>query len=150
MQIMRERFLAIDMLSELHRGQSDGRVHVIGRGDIDGIDVLRFLFEQFAPVLIDPRVRELFAGFGGPVEIHITDRDDLDILAVGDLGEVGPSLPTCAEAGVAEGCERRAREEIAGDKRGACGRGAKEFEKRPARIGLRMVHGLTWEFSRVA
>ena len=36
--VMRERFLAKDMLAGLHRGHADHCVGVIGRGDEHGVD----------------------------------------------------------------------------------------------------------------
>ena len=59
-KIVRERFLTIDMFAQLHRGDANRRVHVVGRGDVDGINIVFLAFQQFPPVLIKPGVRKLF------------------------------------------------------------------------------------------
>lgn len=46
-----EGLLHVNVLVQIHGGESDGRVHVIGRGDDDGVDVL-LLFQHFAIVRI--------------------------------------------------------------------------------------------------
>src|ERR1051325_1400251 len=47
----RERLLHVDVLAEFHGRERDGRVHVIGRSDDDGVDVLLF-FEHLAIVFV--------------------------------------------------------------------------------------------------
>ena len=65
--IVGERLLPIDMFAELHGAHRDRRVHVVGRGDVDRIDILCFLVEQFAPVPVEARVGELFPRLLGAI-----------------------------------------------------------------------------------
>ena len=50
---MGQRLLAIDVLAQLHRAHRDGRVHVVGRGDVHRVNVLGLLVQQLAPVLVN-------------------------------------------------------------------------------------------------
>ena len=53
-----KRLLHVDVFSQSHRGKGDVRVHVIGRGDEDGVDVLLML-EHIAIVLIALGLRQV-------------------------------------------------------------------------------------------
>ncbi len=46
-----ERLLHVDVLAEIHGGRGDGRVHVVGRGDDDGVDVFLVL-EHVAVIFV--------------------------------------------------------------------------------------------------
>ena len=82
---MGEGFLTINMLTELHGADAHGGMHVIGSGDIDGVDVFSFFVEQLTPVLIEACFWELFPCLHSLSEVHITDSDDFDVLAICDL-----------------------------------------------------------------
>ncbi len=53
-----ERLLHIDVLAEIHGGRGDGRVHVVGRGDDDGVDVFLVL-EHVAVIFVALGFRQL-------------------------------------------------------------------------------------------
>ena len=57
-QIVRQRFLAVNVFSQLHRAHGDAGVHVVGGGDVHGIDVFGFFIEELSPVLINFDVGE--------------------------------------------------------------------------------------------
>lgn len=81
-------------------------MHVVGGGYIHGVDVLRFLFEQLTPVLIDPFLGEFLPRIRRAVEVHIADGDDLDAGAFGNLGKILPCHSASPEAGVAQDARR--------------------------------------------
>ena len=58
-QRVRQRLLAVDVLAGADRGQRGHGVDVVGRADGDGVDVLRFLVEHDAEILVAPGLREM-------------------------------------------------------------------------------------------
>ena len=96
---VRHRFFAIDVLAHLHRPDRSRCVYMVGRSDGDGVDVLRFLVEHPAKILVDLRVRELLERSLGPVGVDVTERDDIFVLASVDIA--GPA-PADADAGDVE------------------------------------------------
>ena len=48
--IVRQRFLSIDVFAQLHCAHPNRRVHMIGRGHIGGIKIFRFFVQQLAPI----------------------------------------------------------------------------------------------------
>ena len=55
-----------------------GRVHVIGRGHVDRVEVLALLVQQLAPVLVDARLRELLLDSLHAREIDVRHGDELE------------------------------------------------------------------------
>ena len=53
-----ERLLHVDVLAEVHRHRGDRRVHVVRRGDHDGVDIL-LLLEHLAVVAILRELRQV-------------------------------------------------------------------------------------------
>jgi len=53
-----DRLLHIDMLAQSHGGQGNRRVHVVRRGDHDGVNVL-LAFEHVAIIAIELRSRQV-------------------------------------------------------------------------------------------
>ena len=53
-----QRLLHVDVLAEIHRRQRDRRVHVVGRRDDDGVDVL-LLVEHLPVVLVARGARQV-------------------------------------------------------------------------------------------
>ena len=45
--LVRQRLLAVDVLAAEDRRHGDGGVHVVGRGDVDGVDAAGQLVQQF-------------------------------------------------------------------------------------------------------
>ena len=56
--IVGERLLHVDVLAQLHGGQGNHGVVVVGRGHRYGIEILALLIEQLPPVLIVPGLRK--------------------------------------------------------------------------------------------
>jgi hypothetical protein len=81
-QAVGERLLAVDVLAESHRADTHRRVHVVGCGNVHTVDLVGFLLQHLAPVLIEARVGEFLASRGGLCEVHIAERRDLDVLAI--------------------------------------------------------------------
>ena len=104
--VVREGFLAVNVFAELHRGVGDGRVHVVGHGDVARVDVALLLVEKLAPVLVDAHVGEHGFDVGDFVEIDVGNGDEFDERIAGDGLDVGPRHAGGAEAGVAENLAR--------------------------------------------
>ena len=81
---------------------ADGSVHVVRGGNVGGVQVLPFLVEQNAPVLIDLRSRKQLQGLGRPSEVNVANRDDLNSRAFSDLGQVSERHARGAKTGVAQ------------------------------------------------
>ncbi len=123
--VVGEWLLAVDVAVELQGTHGDGCVHVVGGGDIDGVEVL-FLVEEFAPVLIDAGVGEALADFVGAGEVDIGDGDDVEVFVAGERGDIGEGHSIGAEAGMAHAGAGRAPQPAAGyewggEESGGCG-----------------------------
>ncbi len=70
MHIAGQRFLAIDVLAHLQRGQGREGVGVLRRADDHGVQILGLVVE-LPEILVGPRVRILFLGGAEIVRIHI-------------------------------------------------------------------------------
>ena len=92
------RFFDINVLPRPQRGQRDGGMHVVGRGDHHGIDVLP-LFEQDAIVLEPLGIRERPGRVRRLAPVHVAECDD--ILAL-EVVEHAAALPTHADPGDVE------------------------------------------------
>src|SRR2546428_466220 len=99
-QRTRQRLLDARVLAQLHRHHPGHRVHVIGRRDGDGVDVLRFLLEHHTKIF------EAF-GFGaggeglrGLVLVHVAQR--VDVLRLPHALHVVRAHPAHTDAGDVE------------------------------------------------
>ena len=63
------------MFATLHRLHRDGRMHVVGRGDIHRVEIVRLLLQQLPPVLVNAHAGIFLDDVQGPGEVHIRDRD---------------------------------------------------------------------------
>ncbi len=97
--VVGEGLLAIDMFAQLQGGHGDGGVHVIGHGDVDGLNGL-FLVKQLAPVLINLHVREFLFDRFGAAEVNVGDGDQPEGGMGGEALDVGGGHARRAEAGV--------------------------------------------------
>jgi hypothetical protein len=114
--IVRQRFLDVNVFAQLHRGHGNRRVHVIGRGNIQRIEFL-LLFQQLAPVLINARFGKLFPHWRGLRGVHVGDGDQLHIRMTRDPLEIAARLPARANGRVQNGLRRRRGQGVAGEKR---------------------------------
>ncbi len=73
--------LAVNVDAQFHRARPDGSVHVVRGGDVGGVQVLPFLVEQNAPVLIDLRLGKELHSLGRPIEVNIANRDEFHVRA---------------------------------------------------------------------
>ena len=88
---VRERFLAINVFAHLHRHQGCRRVHVIGRGNRDAVEVLAFLVEHHAEILEPFRLRIFFECARGVDFVHVAK--GIDVFAVRVLDVAGAFAP---------------------------------------------------------
>ena len=134
--VVREGFLAVNVFAELHRGVGDGRVHVVGHGDVARVDVALLFVEELAPVLVDAHVGEHGFDVGDFVEIDVGDGDEFHERIAGDGLDVGPRHAGGAEAGVAENLARLRGEQTAREKRRGEAGGTEGFKKGAAWEGF--------------
>ena len=105
---LRERLLAVDVQPALEGAHGDRGVHVVGRRDVDRVEVL-LLVEQLAPVLVDLDVREPLLDRRRVPQVDVGHGDELEVRAGGERRSA-PRHARGAEAGVIEGlawCRRR-------------------------------------------
>ena len=136
---MRQRLLAVDVFAELHRGVGDGRVHMVGRGDVAGVEVVGLFFEELAPVLVNAHLGKAGLHVGDTTQIDIGDGDELHEGIAGDRLDVGPRHAGGTEADVAENLARLGGEKAARDERKGQAGGADGFEE--AAAGEGRFHG---------
>ena len=106
--VVRERFLAIDMFAGADESQRNGRVHVVRHGDIDGINPVSLPGEHFAPVGVLPRAGQFPAGVREVIFIHVAKGDDLQPGMRLETFEVGAAHHAAhADASVAQLAVRR-------------------------------------------
>lgn len=128
-EIVRERFLAINMFAELHRAHSGRRVHVVGQRNIHGIDVFALFIEELAPILIDFDVRKALLELFGAIEIDFRNGDEFEVIEFGELVDVRASLARATKAGVAEDAVGRLRPEAGSDEGGGERGGTESFQE---------------------
>ncbi|MNL50396.1 hypothetical protein D3C87_1734090 [compost metagenome] len=95
------------MLPKLHRGDRDRVMHVIGRGDDDGIECLRLLLEHLAVILIIRGVGKLLAVLFRLAVIDIAKRDDVFGTIIIGLPDIHIGFPTATDGGNVELVARR-------------------------------------------
>ena len=123
----RERLLGVDVQALLQRPHRDRGVHVVGRRDVDRVEVL-FLVEQLAPVLVDMHVGEKLDQLCRAARSTSATATSLTcLLAVSDA-DVTQRHAAGAEAGVAECLARRGRGVGTEDERGEDSGGRKMFQ----------------------
>ena len=88
--VVRQRLLAVDMVAELHRGHAHGRVHVVGRGDVDRVQPFLFV-EHLAPVLVNFGVWETLLHLTGPCSSTSATATRLKLGCL--LSSVDPTMP---------------------------------------------------------
>ena len=88
-QRVRQRLLAVDVLAGPDRRHRGDGVDVVGRADRDGVDVLGFLVEHLAEVLVSPRLREGLERAGRAVVVDVAQGDDVGA----ELADVAMSPP---------------------------------------------------------
>lgn len=80
--IVRERFLGVDVDAALHRGHGRGKVSVVGRGNDHRIDVFVHLVEHHTEIfikrLVFAPVLHVFRAVGG---VHIAEGDEIFLAA---------------------------------------------------------------------
>jgi hypothetical protein len=69
-----EGLLHIDCFAHRHGCHRDRRVHVVRRRDVDRIDVVLFLAEHLAPVLVNAGLWKQLLDLRGPGLVHVGDR----------------------------------------------------------------------------
>ncbi len=92
---MAERLLAVHVLPQFHGSQRNGRVHVVGGRNRDGIDVV--LIEQLSPIPVRLGSRKRFGGLAEPFVVDVADRND--VLADRRFVHVRPAFAAHANAG---------------------------------------------------
>ena len=74
-----ERLFAVYVLALRQRPEGDREVHVVGRADHDGVDVLVHLVEHHAVVAESRNVREGVVTVGGAAVVGVAKRDELRV-----------------------------------------------------------------------
>ena len=140
MEIVCKRLLAINVFAQLHGAHGRGRMHVVRKGNIDRIDILRFFLEEFSPILVDFDLGKSFLQFCRPAQIHFSNSDEFQIVKFRQFVDVGTGLAGGAEAGMANDAVGRLTQQAAGDKRRAQGSRAESFQERAAGESVRRIH----------
>ena len=126
--VVRQRLLTIDVQAALHGRHCHRRVHVVGRGDVDGSEAL-FLVEHLAPVGVDAQVRILLLQIVRLARFHIGDGNKLDVLVADDLRQVRARHAAGAEARVEDAFGRRRADQARDEERRGDGREGGRLEK---------------------
>ena len=143
--VMGERLLAVGMFAALHGRHRDGRVHVVGRRNIDRVDVVFLLLQQVAPILIHPHSGILFHHLGHPVQIDVSHRDEVDLLGAANHIDVETGHAARAKTGMAQSTGGRGGDRPAGNCRRHQSDGAERLEKGAAFEGGIDRHGKNLE-----
>ena len=121
---MRQRFLGVDVLAELHRRQSSHGVGVVGGRNGAGVDIFVLFFEHFPKILVVGSFGETFPRGHGLAIVHIAQRHNVDIGAFSKIGQVTFALPPCPNSGdiefIAWGDVPLAQHMARHDKKGSC------------------------------
>ena len=129
-EVVRQRLLAIDVLAQLQRAHGDRRVHVVGGRDVHRIELLAFLIEQLAPVLVDSGAGEVLPQLRGAVQIHLRHRHQVHLLGTASAAVMSsqamPAAPKLAWRSTAAG---RPGDQVARDERRRQSSGAEGLEK---------------------
>src|SRR5262249_36814316 len=91
-----QRLLDVNALAHLHASQRGGRVHMIGRADHDGVNLLVLFVEHLAKVLVLRGLLPAFEALLAAFPIHVGQRDDVLGLA---LAQIAERLAASADAG---------------------------------------------------
>ncbi len=113
-----------------------GRVHVVGSGDVDRVEVF-LLVEQLAPVLVDLHIGESLLDLAQVSEIDVGDRDQLDVGARGERADVGGRHARGPKARVVKGFAR------CGGRVGRASRRERRSRRRPT-VSLRCAGSREW------
>ena len=82
-------------------------MHVVGRGDLNGVDLVTFCLEHFAPVLVGPGVGEFCHSLCHACGIDVADCGDVDAGMGGETCEVAPAFAIDADCRKVELSVRR-------------------------------------------
>ncbi len=96
-QRVRERLLAIHVLTRADRGHRGHGVNVVGRADGHGVDVVRLLVEHDAKILVAPRLGKGPIRAGGTLVVDVAQGDDVGAVA-GVRGDVAATHSPRADA----------------------------------------------------
>ena len=88
-----QRFLHEHMLAHLNRHHGGGKVHVVGRTDGDGVDLIVHFHQHDAEIFVLLRLGIFFKTPFRPHWIDIAEGNDI---FRGDLIEISPALPAHA------------------------------------------------------
>ena len=138
-QVLREGFLAINVLAEADGGEPHAAVHVVGSGHVHGVDLVALLGQHFPPVLIDPDVRPAFLDAFEIAGIHVAHGGEFPLGMRGHGIEVAPAHARRAKGGVAELAIGRCRPQVGGDKRSRKERGGGLADEMAARLHVGMT-----------
>ena len=104
--IVRERLLAIDVQAHAHGRHRHRGVHVVGYGDVCGVEVLALLLQHFPPVCINLGIAKPLLNLSASARVDLHDRSDGDLRVGGNGAEVRARHAAAAEAGVSHGFAR--------------------------------------------
>ena len=113
-EVMSQRLLAIDILAQLQRGHGDGRMHVVGGGDVYRVEMY-------------PR-KTLLHLHGAP-EVHVSHSDQVNPLELGQLVKVLPGHTGGAETGVTQHAVGRPGQQVTRDEGRSQTCAAEDFEE---------------------
>ena len=100
--IVRQRFLAVDMLAMVEGRHRRGGVGVIGSGNVDGVDRAGELVKHLPEVGEPLRSLVDLTGGGKVAGVDITQRHHLDVRMGGEGREIGPPHAADADPGQTE------------------------------------------------
>ena len=83
-QVVAQGLLHVDGLAVLHRLDRHQAVHVIGRRDVDRIDLLVLLLQHLAPVLVDADLRKALVELLEAAQVDVGDGDQIERRVLGE------------------------------------------------------------------
>ena len=106
-------------------------MHVVRCGDIQGVDVVRLLSHQFAPVLIDAHFRPALLHPAVVFHVRIAHGHEFELRMIRKGTEVRISLPAHADRGVPDFAIRRRSAQIRDEGRSKHSRASPADESAP-------------------
>src|SRR6185437_14314897 len=117
--IMRQRLLNVDVLTQLHGRHADNGVHMVGRRNGHRVDVFMLLFKHFAVILVTFGLREFLYCIRGATVVYVAENSDIGLSGTKEIIDIRLPFAADADAGdrqlVAGSDESLAAQYVTGD-----------------------------------
>src|SRR5690554_6429901 len=97
--VMSEGLLGVHVFSQFHRSQGGYSVRMVRCGYRTSIDIISFLVQHLAKIVVILRLGVIASGIGSPIVIDVTQGHYVHVPAFYKTGKVRPAFPSGTDPG---------------------------------------------------